>query len=122
MTEYVGKWLQFQLLWDLEVEYVFNQLGDSLTNWQQLLMEIKKTWSTFDNLDMEHSFRVCVINYEQVQAWVNAKYDTWQWDILSQFGMKLGNAMKEIYVEILKAWNKLEHHLIKGLVGGVSVG
>ena len=122
MTEYVGKWLQFQLLWDLEVEYVFNQLGDSLTNWQQLLMEIKETWSTFDNLDMEHSFRVCVINYEQVQAWVNVKYDTWQWDILSQFGMKLGNAMKEIYVEILKAWNKLEHHLIKGLVGGVSVG
>lgn len=59
LKNYVGKWFQFQSLWDLEMEYIFNRLGDSLAHWQQLLTKIKKA-------------RVCVIDYEQVQARVNA--------------------------------------------------
>jgi len=59
-----------------------------------------------------------VIDYEQVQARVNAKYDQWQKDILNKFGIKLGNAMKEMHAAILKARNDLEHHSIEGLVGG----
>ncbi|KAJ6480109.1 dynein heavy chain, N-terminal region 1-domain-containing protein [Mycena vulgaris] len=117
LTEYVGKWLQFQSLWDLEAEYVFNRLGDSLANWQQLLTEIKKTRSTFDTSDTQKSFGVCIIDYEQVQAKVNAKYDAWQRDILSRFGVKLGNAMKEMHASILKARNDLEHHSLEGLTG-----
>ena len=26
LRDYVGKWLQFQSLWDLEAEYIFNRL------------------------------------------------------------------------------------------------
>ena len=118
LKDYVAKWLQFQSLWDLEAEYVFNRLGDSLAHWQQLLTEIKKARSTFDTSDTQKSFGVCVIDYEQVQARVNAKYDSWQRDILSRFGVKLGNAMKEMHASILKARNDLEHHSIEGLVGG----
>ncbi|KAG6887387.1 hypothetical protein C0992_012466 [Termitomyces sp. T32_za158] len=117
LKDYVAKWLQFQSLWDLEAEYVFNRLGDSLANWQQLLTEIKKARSTFDTSDTQKSFGVCVIDYEQVQARVNAKYDAWQRDILSRFGVKLGNAMKEMHAAILKARNDLEHQSIEGLVG-----
>ncbi|KAF4584562.1 hypothetical protein EYR38_001791 [Pleurotus pulmonarius] len=119
LKDYVAKWLQFQSLWDLEAEYVFNRLGDSLAHWQQLLTEIKKARSTFDTSETQKSFGVCVIDYEQVQARVNAKYDAWQRDILSRFGVKLGNAMKEMHASILKARNDLEHHSIEGLVGGV---
>ncbi|EIM91855.1 cytoplasmic dynein heavy chain 1 [Stereum hirsutum FP-91666 SS1] len=118
LRDYVNKWLQFQSLWDLEAEYVFNRLGDSLAHWQQLLTEIKKTRSTFDTSETQKSFGVCVIDYEQVQARVNAKYDAWQRDILSRFGVKLGNAMKEMHASILKARNDLEHQSIEGLVGG----
>ncbi|KAI0668593.1 dynein heavy chain [Trametes maxima] len=117
LKDYVAKWLQFQSLWDLEAEYVFNRLGDSLAHWQQLLTEIKKARSTFDTSETQKSFGVCVIDYEQVQARVNAKYDAWQRDILSRFGVKLGNAMKEMHASILKARNDLEHHSIEGLVG-----
>ncbi|EIN13215.1 dynein heavy chain protein 2 [Punctularia strigosozonata HHB-11173 SS5] len=117
LRDYVGKWLQFQSLWDLEAEYVFNRLGDSLAHWQQLLTEIKKARSTFDTSETQKSFGVCVIDYEQVQARVNAKYDAWQRDILSRFGVKLGNAMKEMHAAILKARNDLEHQSIEGLVG-----
>ncbi|KAG2064001.1 cytoplasmic dynein heavy chain 1 [Suillus decipiens] len=118
LKDYVAKWLQFQSLWDLEAEYVFNRLGDSLAHWQQLLTEIKKTRSTFDTSETQLSFGVCVVDYEQVQARVNAKYDAWQRDILSRFGVKLGNAMKEMHASIMKARNELEHHSIEGLVGG----
>ncbi|KIK23286.1 hypothetical protein PISMIDRAFT_11055 [Pisolithus microcarpus 441] len=117
LKDYVAKWLQFQSLWDLEAEYVFNRLGDSLAHWQQLLTEIKKTRSTFDTSETQRSFGVCIVDYEQVQARVNAKYDAWQRDILSRFGVKLGNAMKEMHAAILKARNELEHHSIEGLVG-----
>ncbi|KAJ4485207.1 dynein heavy chain, N-terminal region 1-domain-containing protein [Lentinula aciculospora] len=90
LREYVAKWFQFQSLWDLEAEYVFNRLGDSLAHWQQLLTEIKKARATFDTSETQKSFGVCAIDYEQVQARVNAKYDAWQRDILSRFGVKLG--------------------------------
>ncbi|KIL61809.1 hypothetical protein M378DRAFT_82045 [Amanita muscaria Koide BX008] len=118
LKDYVAKWLQFQSLWDLEAEYVFNRLGDSLAHWQQLLTEIKKARSTFDTSETQKTFGVCVVDYEQVQARVNAKYDAWQRDILSRFGVKLGNAMKEMHAAILKARNDLEHQSIEGLVGG----
>jgi hypothetical protein len=120
LKDYVAKWLQFQSLWDLEAEYVFNRLGDSLAHWQQLLTEIKKTRSTFDTSDTQKSLGVCIIDYEQVQARVNAKYDSWQRDILSRFGVKLSNAMKEMHASILKARNDLEHQSIEGLVAGGS--
>ncbi|KAF7974161.1 hypothetical protein HWV62_13279 [Athelia sp. TMB] len=113
LKDYVAKWLQFQSLWDLEAEYVFNRLGEDLAHWQQLLTEIKKARSTFDTSETQKSFGVCVIDYEQVQARVNAKYDAWQRDILSRFGVKLGNAMKEMHAQILKARNELEHHSLR---------
>ena len=46
--------------------------------------------STFDTSETQKSFGVCVIDYEQVQARVNAKYDAWQRDILSRFGTQFG--------------------------------
>lgn len=118
LTAYVSKWLQFQSLWDLEPDYVFNRLGDSLAAWQQLLTEIKKARSTFDTSETQRNFGACVVDYEQVQARVNAKYDAWQKEVLGRFGVKLGNAMKEMHAQILKARNELEHHSIEGLMAG----
>lgn len=80
------------------------------------MIEIKKARSTFDTSETSKSFGVCVIDYDQVQSRVNAKYDSWQRDILSRFGVKLGNAMKETHALILKARNELEHQSIEGLV------
>lgn len=114
IQSYVNKWLQFQSLWDLESEYVYSRLGDALSSWQQLLLEIRKTRSTFDNSETQRSFGVAVINYEQVQSKVNAKYDTWQRDILGRFGAKLSVTMKETHAAILKARHDLEHHSIEG--------
>lgn len=113
MQGYLDKWLRFQSLWDIEAESVYNRLGDSLDMWQQLLLDIRKTRSTFDTTETQHSFGVAVIRYEQVQTKVNAKYDTWQRDILSRFGAKLGMSMKETHATLLKARTDLEQHSIE---------
>ncbi|KDN53572.1 putative cytoplasmic dynein heavy chain 1 [Tilletiaria anomala UBC 951] len=113
LTQYVGKWLQFQSLWDLEAERVFDSLGESLPKWQQLLAEIRKTRATFDNSESQRSFGIAVIDYEQVQSRVNAKYDAWQKDILNKFGSKLRSAMSEMYAIVSKARTDLEQHSIE---------
>ncbi|KAH9983278.1 hypothetical protein BJV74DRAFT_626427 [Russula compacta] len=64
-------------------------------------------------METREKFGVSVVD-ERVQARVNASYDGWQREILSRFGVKLGNAMKEMHASILKARNDLEHQSIEG--------
>ena len=108
IAAYIDKWLQFQSLWDLQSEQVYDLLGDSLSDWLQLLQEIRRARSTFDTSDSSYSFGTLIIDYEQVQAKVNAKYDQWQSEILHKFGGRLGNRMRELYADVEKAWRDLE--------------
>lgn len=114
VADYVDRWLQFQSLWDLEGDYVYNQLGDSLAAWQKLLLDIRRTRATFDNSDTSRSFGCATVNYEQVQNKVNAKYDAWQRDILVRFGARLGASIRETHAAVFKARRDLESHSIEG--------
>lgn len=114
LTDYANKWLRFQSLWDLEAESVYARLGDSLSDWQQLLSEIRRTRSTFDTSETQRSFGAVTVKYEQVQSKVNAKYDAWQRDILARFGLKLGATIRETYANISRARTELEQHSIEG--------
>jgi dynein heavy chain 1 len=105
---YVDKWLQFQSLWDLQSDQVYEILGEQLSKWLQLLQEIRKTRSTFDTTEVSRSFGHLTIDYDQVQTKVNAKYDQWQHEILTKFAGRLGNRVREVYAEIEKARRDLE--------------
>ena len=108
ISGYVDKWLQFQSLWDLEPEHVYDILGDDLAKWLQLLQEIRKTRETFDTSESSKSFGTVTIDYEQVQTKVTGKYDQWQHEIRLKFAGRLGNKMREIYAEIERARRDLE--------------
>ncbi|PGH26987.1 dynein heavy chain, cytoplasmic [Polytolypa hystricis UAMH7299] len=108
ISEYVDKWLQFQSLWDLQSSQVYDVLGDDLSQWLQLLQEIRKSRATFDTSEVGRSFGNVRIDYEQVQTRVNAKYDQWQHEILLKFGSKLGSRMQDVHGEIKVARNDLE--------------
>ncbi|RYP75736.1 hypothetical protein DL771_002223 [Monosporascus sp. 5C6A] len=108
ISEYVDKWLQFQSLWDLQSEQVYEILGDELSRWLQLLQEIRKSRATFDTSEVSRSFGHITIDYDQVQAKVNAKYDQWQHEILMKFAGRLGTRMREVHGEIEKARRDLE--------------
>jgi len=105
---YVDKWLQFQSLWDLEPEHVYDVLGDDLAKWLQLLQEIRKTRETFDTSESSKSFASVTIDYEQVQTKVTSRYDQWQHEIRLKFALRLGTRMREVYAEIEKARRELE--------------
>src|SRR5699024_1171678 len=55
VSDYVDKWLQFQSLWDLQSEQVYDILGDDLSQWLQLLQEIRKSRATFDTSEVSRS-------------------------------------------------------------------
>ncbi|KAJ0379023.1 Dynein heavy chain cytoplasmic [Colletotrichum chrysophilum] len=108
ISTYVDKWLQFQSLWDLQSEQVYEALGDQLARWLQLLQEIRKTRQTFDTQEVSRQFGHTTIDYDQVQTKVNAKYDQWQHEILMKFASRLGNRMREVHADIEKARRDLE--------------
>lgn len=108
ISKYVDEWLQFQSLWDLQSEQVYDVLGEDLSRWLQLLQEIRKTRSTFDNSDISRRFGYVTVDYEQVQVKVNAKYDQWQQEILAKFANRLGQRMNEVFAEVSKARKDLE--------------
>ncbi|KAJ1333646.1 dynein cytoplasmic 1 heavy chain [Microdochium nivale] len=108
IIEYVDKWLQFQSLWDLQSEQVYDLLGDELSKWLQLLQEIRKSRATFDTTEVSRAFGHIIIDYDQVQLKVNGKYDQWQHEILLKFASRLGMRMREVHAEIEKARKDLE--------------
>ena len=108
ISSYVDKWLQFQSLWDLQSDQVYELLGDQLSKWLQLLQEIRKKRSTFDTTEVSRSFGHLTVDYDQVQTKVNAKYDQWQHEIIIKFAARLGSRVHEVYAEISKARRDLE--------------
>lgn len=66
VQSYVNIWLQYQALWDMEANTVYNKLGNDLVKWQQLLGEIKRARTTFDNSNTWKNFGPIVIDYGQV--------------------------------------------------------
>ena len=113
VADYVKDWLQFQSLWDLKPEQVHNTLGEDLSKWLQLLSEIRASRKTFDTSDAKKSFGNIVIDYEQVQSKVNAKYDQWQQDITQKFGYKLGNRVQDVFLDMSNARRELEKHSLE---------
>ncbi|KAI8066635.1 dynein heavy chain [Gongronella butleri] len=121
VADYVNIWLQYQSLWDLEASHVFAILEDDLNKWQQILLEIKKARSTFDNSETEQSFGPLVVDYEQVQSKVNQKYDQWQKEILNKFGSMLGASMREFHAAVSKGRFELEQQSIESNSTGEAV-
>lgn len=114
LDAYVARWLQFQSLWDLDENVGDRVLGDSLSKWQDLLQAIRRARTVFDNSETQYSFgAVATVEYGQVAAKVNAKYDSLQRMFTSQFASRLGNSMKDIHATILKARNDLEQGSIE---------
>lgn len=105
---YIDEWLQFQSLWDLQLEQIQDDLGEELDLWLQLILEIRQKRDTFDTSGSKRSFGHLVVKYEQVQAKVNAKYDQWQHDLLAHFSGLFATRLVDVYAELQRARKDLE--------------
>lgn len=66
-------WLQYQCLWDMQAENIYNRLGEDLNKWQALLVQIRKARGTFDNAETKKEFGPVVIDYGKVRSAVSLK-------------------------------------------------
>lgn len=107
-TAYVQIWLQYQTLWDMDASVVYSRLGDSLETWRQMLLEIRRSRTTFDTSETHKEIGPIVVRYAQVQANVNNKYDYWHKDILSNYGARFAEQMKAFHGTISAARLDLE--------------
>ncbi|XP_078516318.1 cytoplasmic dynein 1 heavy chain 1 [Lissotriton helveticus] len=112
VEQYVKVWLQYQCLWDMQAENIYNRLGEDLNKWQSLLVQIRKARATFDNAETRKEFGPVIIDYGKVQSKVNLKYDSWHKEVLSKFGQMLGQNMTEFHSQISKSRQELEQHSV----------
>ncbi|KAG8561687.1 hypothetical protein GDO81_015440 [Engystomops pustulosus] len=112
VEQYVKVWLQYQCLWDMQAENIYNRLGEDLNKWQALLVQIRKARGTFDNAETRKEFGPVIIDYGKVQSKVNLKYDSWHKEVLSKFGQMLGQNMTEFHSQISKSRQELEQHSV----------
>nr|CAB3240292.1 cytoplasmic dynein 1 heavy chain 1 [Phallusia mammillata] len=108
VSEYVKEWLQYQNLWDMQAERLYEKLGSDIQTWQELLVEIRRRRSTFDTLENCKEFGPVVVEYAKVQAKVNLKYDSWHKDVLSRFGQLIGQEMATFHGQIGRSRTELE--------------
>jgi dynein heavy chain 1 len=66
MQTYVQSWLQYQALWDLQVDTVYNRLGGDFEAWQSLLIDIKRSRQHIDTAETVKRFGSAEIDYTQV--------------------------------------------------------
>lgn len=105
MEEYVGEWLRYQALWDLQAEVLYDALGSDLTKWMKTLVEIRKSRGTFDTTvssisqvdftlitlkEPQRRIFPVIVDYAKVQSKVTLKYDFWHKEVLQKFGNALG--------------------------------
>ncbi|KAJ3260954.1 hypothetical protein HK103_006909 [Boothiomyces macroporosus] len=111
LSLYVDKWLQYQSLWDLEPQTVFDTLSDNLDKWSNTLLDVKRVRSTFDTSETRQEFKGLIVDYGNVQQKVNVQYDTWQRDLINKFSSILGQKMQQFYAELKNYRESLEKNL-----------
>ncbi|KAF1777758.1 P-loop containing nucleoside triphosphate hydrolase [Phytophthora cactorum] len=108
VDKYASTWLQYQALWDMDAQTALNSVGEDLRKWQQILVEIKN-----------EPIRSMVINYQQVQAQVNVKYDAWHNEFLAYFGDLLRDQINSFYSTISSKRTLLEQHALEAATAQV---
>ena len=109
-ASYVESWLQYQALWDLDLDAIVAELSTDLTLWERLLVDMKRARATFDTNEQRRSFGPLLIEYSAVQQKVNNKYDAWHKNVLARFGALLGELTLSLYSGLRQARESLEKH------------
>lgn len=92
VTSYVGEWMRYQALWDLQPEVLHERLGNDLDMWMKVLVEIKKSRAGVDTQETRMEIFPVIIDYAKVQSKVSLKYDYWHREVLQKFGSALGRS------------------------------
>ena len=113
MSDYLDEWYRYQSLWDLRSDHLDETLGEDLSQWHNLLQEIRHARSTFDTSANRKNFGNVSFSYEQVQSKITQKYDQWQYEVMTKFGNLLGARMSEMLTELKRSRAELENQSLE---------
>lgn len=119
MQKYAATWLQYQALWDMDAQTAISSVGEDLQKWQQILIEIKNERNSFDAVFNTKRFGPIIVNYQQIQAQVNVKYDAWHNEFLAHFGDLLCSQITNFYNTISQKRTLLEQHALEAATAQV---
>ena len=117
--EYVKTWSSYQVLWQIEPQFIFTKLGDDMEKWQQIMDGLRKGRKTFDNDKNEKVFGALVVDYSSVQDKVNNKYDYWHKEIMNQFAQRTNEGMIEFSKKVKSAKEILEKNSLESESGDI---
>eukprot|EP00954_Amorphochlora_amoebiformis_P023977 1363266-Amorphochlora_amoeboformis.AAC.1 len=93
---YVSKWLQYQVLWDMDVDMILKEVKNDVHAWEKLLRDMKSSRAAFEESGTsETHFGPISIGFATVQQKVINKVDSWQKTIIGNFAQMLGGMMQK---------------------------
>lgn len=63
---YVNTWLNYEALYQIDINTIQNQLEDNIDSWNQMLLDIKEGRQTFDNSETQKEFGVIFVDYRHI--------------------------------------------------------
>ncbi|GMH89230.1 hypothetical protein TrVE_jg3152 [Triparma verrucosa] len=123
-TSYTSTWLEYQFLWDMDMNSISSLIGEDVRKWQKLLIEARNARSTLDSEDDHQEKKVgpIIISYSKVQQKVNMKYDSWQKEIQNFFAGILVRTMSNTLQKISAGKSKMEKISLEGATREVIEG
>uniref|UniRef100_A0A915D7E3 AAA+ ATPase domain-containing protein n=1 Tax=Ditylenchus dipsaci TaxID=166011 RepID=A0A915D7E3_9BILA len=121
LADYVNQWTQYQALWDLQPDMLYERLGNDLEKWMKVLVEIKKSRSLIDTQDSSYELFPFIVDYSKVQTKISVKYDYWQREVLTKFSIALGMTMQGFFADVSKWRSDLESQSIDSSNTGDTV-
>jgi dynein heavy chain 1 len=93
LSIYITFWTDFQSLWDLQPEVLYERLGEDLEKWMRTLTEIKRARNSIDIPDTHHTIFPFSVDCSKVQSKVSTKYEYWQREVIQRFSILLGKIL-----------------------------
>ena len=107
--DYVGSWLNYQALWDLDPATVILRLGDDVAEWLGVVTELRASRSLFDTEETHKTFGAITVDFAKVQNGVVSKFDTWHKEMMSAFANILQDKIRKMLTDLKNARERLEH-------------
>lgn len=113
VSAYVNEWVRYQVLWDLQAEFVVDRLENDLDKWIRALAEIRDTRKKLDDSQSigMRAFPVFV-DYTEVQNKVSAKHDFWQREIQQRFVGVLGESIAALFLSDSPLFRRSDEKLL----------
>jgi len=106
--KYVGSWLAYQSLWDLEAATVVARLGGDVAEWLAVVTDLRACRAMFDTEETAKSFGAISVDFSKVQAAVVNKFEAWHKAMVAAFAGVLQEKLTKLLADLRSAREQLE--------------